>query len=76
MNALLSHTILITSLFLAKKLAYRRKPRMQKLVIAGLGLAFLAFIAGSMKEYYVAGIIFVAIVILGIIGIIKLRKNK
>lgn len=77
MNALLSHTILITSLFLAKKLAYRRKPRMQKLVIAGLGLAFLAFIVGSMKEYFfVAGIIFVAIVILGIIGIIKLRKNK
>ncbi len=50
---------------------------MQKLVIAGLGLAFLAFIVGSMKEYFfVAGIIFVAIVILGIIGIIKMRKNK
>lgn len=49
---------------------------MQKLVIAGLGLAFLAFIVGSMKEYFIAGIIFVAIVILGIIGIMKLRKTK
>lgn len=50
---------------------------MQKLIIAGLGLAFLAFIVGSMEKYFfVAGIIFVTIVILGIIGIIKLRQNK
>lgn len=51
---------------------------MQKLVIAGLGLAFLGFIVGSLsKEFtFLAGIIFVAIVILGIVGIIKLRKTK
>ena len=50
----------------------------QKLVIAGLGLAFLAFIVGSSgKEFaFVTGIIFVVIVILGIVGIMKIRKTK
>lgn len=54
-----------------------RRTGVQKLVIAGLGLAFLGFIVGSSgKELtFVAGIIFVGIVILGIVGIIKLRKR-
>jgi len=46
-----------------------------KLVIAGLGLAFLGFVVASAgKEYsFVAGAIFVGIVILGVIGLIKMR---
>jgi len=49
----------------------------QKLVLAGLGLALLASAVSSLgKEFvFVAGIIFVGVVILGIIGIIKMRKN-
>ena len=51
---------------------------MQRLVIVGLGLAFLGFIVGSSgKEFtFAAGIIFVVMVILGIVGIIKIRKHK
>lgn len=51
---------------------------MQKLVIVGLGLAFLGYILGSgSKEYtFVAGIIFVAIVILGVFGLVKMRKGS
>jgi len=50
---------------------------MLKLVIAGFGLAFLGIIMGSLsKDFtFVAGIIFVGIIILGIIGIIKMRKR-
>lgn len=55
-----------------------RRTGLQKLVIAGLGLAFLGYIVGSgSKEYtFVAGIIFVAIVILGIFGLVKMRKGS
>ncbi|MFQ5970372.1 MAG: hypothetical protein ACE5J2_07760 [Nitrososphaerales archaeon] len=55
-----------------------RRTGMQKLVIVGLGLAFLGYILGSgSKEYtFVAGIIFVAIVILGVFGLVKMRKGS
>lgn len=44
--------------------------------MAGLGLAFLGFIVGSIKEHtFAAGIIFIGIVILGIIGIMKMRRK-
>jgi hypothetical protein len=49
---------------------------MQKFLLAGLALAFLGFIIGSMSEYaFVAGIFFVGVVILGIVGILKMRKS-
>ncbi|MFQ5941515.1 MAG: hypothetical protein ACE5KA_07460 [Nitrososphaerales archaeon] len=55
----------------------RRKTGIQKLVIAGLGLAFLGIIVGSVSDYtFVAGIIFVAVVILGIVGIMKMQRSK
>jgi hypothetical protein len=70
-------TILINMQSLAKKLAPKRKTTLQKLVIAGLGLAFLGFMVGSTTQYtFVAGIIFIAIIILGIVGIIKMRKYR
>lgn len=53
-----------------------RKKTMQKFLLAGLALAFLGFIIGSMSEYaFVAGIFFVGVVILGIVGILKMRKS-
>jgi len=56
-------------------LAYQ-KHVIRKLIMAGLGLAFLGFIVGSIKEYtFAAGIIFIGIVILGIIGIMKMRRK-
>ncbi len=47
------------------------------MVIAGLGLALLGSAVSSLgKEFiFVAGIIFIGVVILGIVGIIKMRKN-
>ena len=68
------HIIILQSLI--AKLA--RRTGVQKLVIVGLGLAFLGFIVGSLnKEFtFFAGIIFIAIVILGIIGIMKIRKTR
>lgn len=57
-----------------------KMPRMkgtQKLVIAGLGLAFLAIIVSSLSKEldFAAGIIFVGIVILGVVGLIKMRRR-
>lgn len=51
---------------------------MRKLVIAGLALAFLGFIIGSLgKDFTIAaGIIYIGIIILGIIGILKMRKRS
>ena len=51
---------------------------MQKLVIGGLGLAFLGVMISSLgKDFvFIAGIIFVATAVLGIIGIMKMRKSK
>ena len=50
---------------------------MQKLVIAGLGLAFLGIMISSLGKdlIFVAGILFVATAVLGIIGILKMRKT-
>jgi hypothetical protein len=57
------------------KLAYQKRV-IRKLIMAGLGLAFLGFIVGSIKEHtFAAGIIFIGIVILGIIGIMKMRRK-
>jgi hypothetical protein len=55
-----------------------RRTGVQKLVIVGLGLALLGFIVGSLsKEFtFFAGIIFIAITILGIVGIVKIRKAR
>jgi len=51
---------------------------MQKLVIAGLGLAFLGIIISSLNRdlIFVAGAFFIATAVLGIIGILKMRKSK
>lgn len=51
---------------------------MNKLVIAGFGLAFLGIMIGSLgKDFvFIAGIIFVATAVLGIVGIMKMRKSK
>lgn len=69
--------MLINLQLLGKKLVARRKTGIQKLVIAGLGLAFLGIIVGSVSDYtFVAGIIFVAVVILGIVGIMKMQRSK
>jgi len=58
-------------------LARRRKTIIQKFVIAGLGLSLMGYIVGSSSDYtFVAGIIFIAVVILGIVGIVKMGKNK
>ena len=66
---------IITLKSLIIKLA--RKTELQKLVIVGLGLAFLGFILSASKEFtFLAGVIFVAIVIVGIVGITKIRKTK
>ncbi len=46
------------------------------MITVGLGLAFLGIIVGSTTQYtFVAGIIFVVIIILGVIGIMKMWKN-
>jgi uncharacterized membrane protein len=54
------------------------RKRVNKLVIAGLGLALLAIIVSSMgRDFaFTAGIIFVGVIILGIVGIIKMRKHN
>ncbi|MFY3740357.1 MAG: hypothetical protein HMLIMOIP_000794 [Candidatus Nitrosomirales archaeon] len=51
---------------------------MQKMIIAGLGLAFLGIMISSLgKDWlFAAGVIFVATAVLGIIGILKMRKSK
>jgi hypothetical protein len=51
---------------------------MQKLVIAGLGLAFLGFMIGSLSRdlLFIAGVLFVATAVLGVIGILKMRKTR
>lgn len=46
------------------------------MVTIGLGLAFLGIIVGSTTQHtFVAGIIFVVIIILGVIGIMKMWKS-
>lgn len=47
-----------------------------RLVIAGLGLAFLSFFLGSSGESFLAGIVFIGIIILGIIGMLVIRRTK
>ena len=53
-----------------------RKIWIYKFVTVGLGLVFLGIIVGSTTQYtFVAGIIFVVIIMLGVIGIMKMWKN-
>lgn len=44
-----------------------------RLMILALGLAFIAILLSSFKEFMIAGIIFIIIAVIGIIGLI--RKN-
>jgi len=68
------HIIILQSLI--TKLA--RSKGMQKLIIAGLGLAFLGIMISSLGKgwLFAAGVLFVATAVLGIIGIFKMRKSK
>ena|GEM_PF-2040730 len=67
------HIIILQSLI--TKLA--RSKGMQKMIIAGLGLAFLGIMISSLgKDWlFAAGVLFVATAVMGIIGILKMRKT-
>ena len=51
------------------------KRLMRRFVLVGLGLAILAYILSSVGETLVAGLVFIAMIILGAIGVFKLFKR-
>lgn len=57
----------------------RKKKTLQKIIIGGLALAFLGIIVGSMVEtefLFIAGMFFIGMIILGVVGILKMRKEQ
>ncbi len=47
----------------------------RRLILIGLGITFLAILLSMLREFIIAGIIFIVLVLLGAFGILRLFKR-